>query len=510
MPSSLRSFFLFILFILGLIYLIGIPDYLNLRPQGPHQWRQSDCLSFTLNYSRQDNSLFEPEIHNLMSDNGESGLTAGEFPLLYYSVGKIWKVTGQQEWLYRLINLSIFILGLFALFKLVKDKTNSHLAAYFLSGMIFTIPVITFYAPNFLSNITALSFVMMGWYFANKFYNHRKTRDALLMILFFTLAPLLKITALISIIALLGVIAISVFVKGKIFTKNLDKKFWITVVLGTITILGSVYMWYSYASAYNTLHGGWFTFNNVWPIWEMEQEYLSEAFDFVFDVWVWEYFTPAGYFLLAVSFVGFIFWFKSIPLFAKLMLLFMLVGNLLYVLLWFKALRDHDYYIINLYALPIFLWVVVLIAAKNKLVLSSFTKKVGVLAALVLLVSSAVYGNKHLYNRYNGWFNNNGNNVHSSFFDITPYLRNELNVKYDERVITYPDPSYCITLYLADQKGWPMNKTNDIEFIEKAIGRSAKYILVNDSSFYDIEGVDELNLEEIGQHKKITVFKIPD
>jgi len=67
----------------------------------------------------------------------------------------------------------------------------------------------------------------------------------------------------------------------------------------------------------------------------------------------------------------------------------------------------------------------------------------------------------------------------------------------------------CITLYLADQKGWQMNKSDDVGFIKRYADLGAEYLLINDSSFYSIKGISSLELENIGQYKNITIFKIP-
>ncbi len=487
---------------------LSMQDYLLLRPQGPHQWRQTDCLSFALNYAQQDNSLLEPELHNLMSDGGESGKTIGEFPLLYFMVGKIWKITGVHEWIFRLLNFLIFAGGLYGVFQFLRIETQSFIVPAFAIAMIFTIPVLTFYAPNFLSNITAFSLVLMGWYQGYLVYKRNKWTNGVLMILLFALAGLLKITALISVLAMVGVFVVHLISGNRVFKNAITKQMWLLVGVGTTFILTVNISWYMYARAFNTLHGGWFTFNDLWPIWEMEPEQFEQTISFVKLVWVLEYFTPQGYWLSAISVGVLLVFFRSVPAFVKWLLLFIFLGCTLYLLLWFKALMDHDYYLINLYILPVFLWVTMLYVLHKKVHKNWISTVAGGAIATYMVVQSMAYSRGHLAFRYNGFFNDYGNNKFSSFFDITPYLRNTLGLTNETRIVTYADPSYSISLYLANQKGWPMKATEGADVLQGRIDLGAEYILVNDSSFYQIPNINKIPLTKVGQHKTVTIWAV--
>jgi len=85
-----NDFSLFMLVCLLSAILFSYPALLNLPPQTLHLWRQSDCLAFALNYY-DGQKFFEPRVYNYLNDNG---LCAGECPLIYYAVGKIWQFTG--------------------------------------------------------------------------------------------------------------------------------------------------------------------------------------------------------------------------------------------------------------------------------------------------------------------------------------------------------------------------------------------------------------------------------
>ena len=88
-------------------------------PQSVHIWRQTNGLSITQMYYNHNLNFFEPEIQHQMSDGGVSGKTAGEFPIIYVAVAKIWQVFGKSEWSFRLFQLIILFSGLFLLFRML-------------------------------------------------------------------------------------------------------------------------------------------------------------------------------------------------------------------------------------------------------------------------------------------------------------------------------------------------------------------------------------------------------
>ncbi|TNE29580.1 MAG: hypothetical protein EP346_06000 [Bacteroidetes bacterium] len=498
--------------LLGIFFASESYKYLELRPQGPHQWRQTDCASFTLNYAKDDLPLLEPSIHKLFSDNGTTGKTAGEFPLLYYFVGQVWKVTGQNEPLYRIINLSIFCLGLLALFRAIYPFIRHRALAYLLAALPLSIPVITYYAPNFLQNSTALSMVFIAWSFVSAFIRNPKIGYALLATLFFALGGLLKITALISFLALLGTLAIDLLWKfdSRVIFKT--KKRAITILSTSAAfVLGSSALWYKMARDYCTEHGGWFTFNDLWPIWRSTPEYIQSTFDRITDYWKFEFFTGAQYILLVLAIVFVLIKFKRLRFFEKSMIGFLVIGNLSYFLLWFNAAYDHDYYFINLYALPVFLLFVLF---KYTDLSRWLPKKVStpVLWALTIVALgwSASSASKSLHMRYNGWINGNGHNQFEDFFDITPYLRNELKIDRKVPVIVYPDPSYSISLYLADQVGWPIRRSANAAELWYSINlHQPAYILVNDTTDFNRRNyAEDLPIERVGNHKSVDIYQI--
>jgi len=91
----------------------------------------------------------------MFCDDGLSGKTAGEFPLLYWSVAQLWKITGKSEFLYRLVVLIISFTGLYAVFRASKKILNNNIQALFVGLLLFTSVPYVYYAANFLPNVPA-------------------------------------------------------------------------------------------------------------------------------------------------------------------------------------------------------------------------------------------------------------------------------------------------------------------------------------------------------------------
>lgn len=496
----------FTAFAIGLFLLLNLIDFLHLRPQSIHQWRQTVCLNITLNYAEQNNGFLQTETNLLNADQETTGIAMGEFPLFYYLMGKAWQVIGPSEFLYRTTTLLLFISALFAIYKALYRETENFMSSAFLSLIFIVLPVTAYYSVSFLMDGVALSTLILSWYC---FYRAYKDRAAIWYILFFvlfTLTGLFKVTLLISVIALL-VVSISSWLFPQLI--QIKNKHWVvpTIVLLMVAITFNI-LWYAYAISYNNQHGGWITENGIYPIWELTQEKWAIVFDWVKSYWYKQYAPPWFYILFLFTLISFLKAKAKIKehRFLAVLTLVTFMGTLTYVLLWIQVFDHHDYYVFAIY--PLFFGLVLLGFVSTWQSLTQIGQRVFTAFLGGILLISAVYTGKQLHFRLNGWPNGNGQNEFQAYFDITPYLRNKIGIDRTEKIVAYPDQSVCISLYLADQKGWQMNAEQDTSFLNSKIEKGASYVLVNDSSFYKIQGIEDIGLIQIGRHKGIDVLKV--
>lgn len=519
-----------IIFFACFFALIGLYHYFEIifmRPQSMHLWRQTDCLSLALNYYEHGMNFFKPEIHNQLADGGDSGYSAGEFPILYFGVAVIWKIFGYSEITYRLLVIIISFCGFFALYKTIEGLLKDAFWGIAVSLLIFTSPILVYYSANFLTNIPALSFSLIGWYLFFLFYKNKKNTFLYLSTLSFMLATLLKVPEAINFVLVLFIYFIDVFttqLKNKnivIFQKPLKQ------IIPFMFFFIGVISWYAYAKHFNDLHNGKYTFNDIWPIWRMTKEQIDKVYDFVTKIMMYQMFHNSVFYLCIASFTIMALVLKKLnKLYFMLMLLFLL-GSALYLILWFNALDAHDYYLINLLIAPAFILLVMLQFTKEHHEQIFLSKKNKILFSLLLILNVA-YCSANLKMRYwlgdnktqffatdyekgYWWYmNDNYINYKKALGEIEPYNRS-LGILSTDKVICMPDPSINISLYLMKQHGFTDYGNSDLkdaDRIKHAIKHGAKYLFIIDKELLKQEYLIPFTTKKIGEFKNILVYDL--
>ncbi len=344
--------------VLGLVVLFSAYEggrVLHTRPAPFHLWRQADCLSLTSNYHA-GQPFLQPAIHAQIADDGHSGLSAGEFPIVYWTMGQVWKITGQSEFAYRLFGILLHFIATWFFFQTLRRLLQSDYWALATALLLFTSPVIVYYSVGFLTDVPAFDLVLIGWYFVVRFAQEQRRRWWLWAMGFFALATLLKVSAGISLVAIMALLALAT-VAPKAFGEH--RKLlptagfaWVTIILG----LGAIMAWYVYAEQYNTLHNGRYTFNNIWPIWEMAPDEVDRAWTWARQILVFQIFDTTVWAVLGVAFVAVVMNVRRIPWPVTLLNGLLLIGVTAYTILWFHSLDSHDYYFINPMIALLVLW----------------------------------------------------------------------------------------------------------------------------------------------------------
>jgi len=315
---------------------------LDKGPLNAHIWRQTDCLSITRNYAEGADFL-KPEVNCLLADDFTSGRTAGEFPILYYGVGMFWKYFGESYFSFRLFYLLILFAGLFSFYKSLRILLNDHFWAISISALLFTSPLFVVYGISFVTDVPAFSFVLIALYYLLEYHLKHKRKLFFLSMAFFALAGLLKISSLIAFVFILFILLIESLSVKSLTDKKLfkcDRYEW----LGFISVILAIFSWYYYAEYYNTLHRMKYTFNSIYPIWNMKRENIGGLLRNVNNFPSYVFFSSSV--LSVLLFIGIqnLFLWKKIPVFAFLSNVLIIVGSFLYFILWGPLMGNHDYY----------------------------------------------------------------------------------------------------------------------------------------------------------------------
>lgn len=523
--SKLKFFKADLIFLL--IFIIFASFYydsvLNKGPLNAHLWRQTDCLSITRCYS-EGVSFFKPEMNIQLADNYKSGRTAGEFPILYFIVGMLWKLFGESYFIYRVFYLIILFTGLYSFFKSLKIIYNDTFWAIVISMLLFTSPVYVFYGVSFLTDAPAFSFILIALYYLLQYSRLDKKRLFYISMSFFALAGLLKISSLIAFVFLFSIFILESFSLKSLGNKKLFKCNIFEWVGFIITIL-TVFSWYYYAAQYNALHGFKYTFNNIYPIWLIKNNEITEIVKGIKNFTLNVFFSKSVLIsLLLIGLINLFLW-KKIPAFAYLSSIIIIIGSIIYFILWAPLMGIHDYYYIALLILFLgiilpFIWFI----KTNHYVIfnSSILKKlVGIFLIFNFLYCVNVIKLKTLSEKGNyrmipnrefvnlmKWTNSDAKNNWKRFESMKPYI-SKIGIKKEDLIISLPDKSFNISLFLVGQKGWTdyLNYNNK-EDIKNLINNGAKYLYISDKEILKKEYLKAFLSEQIGSYEGIEIFKL--
>lgn len=497
---------------------------LDKPPLNMHVWRQADCLSMTKKYQEGAN-FFEPEMHCQLADSLQTGKSAGEFPLLYYINGKIWNVTGESFLTYRVFYLLILIAGLICFYLSLMLVFQNVFWSVVITLLLYTSPAYVFYSVSFLTDAPAFSLMLVAIYFYIKYFINRKNYSLILATLFFTIAGLIKISSLI----LFGFFAFIYLIELVPQIKTLgNKQLYKNKIKEGVALLITpliVFVWVSYVGNYNELHGFKYTFNDIAPIWELDD--YKNLINGIKDTNSHIFYSRAMLFALFFILIVNLFTIKKTNLLGYLLNIIVFLGAALYFMLWGPLFGVHDYYYLPF--LSVFVSTIVsfayFIKHNNPYLLNNlFVKVFGIVflafnfiyCVSVIKLKTTNKGNDYITIGNSGlsvllnWSNSNLNETWHKFYKMRDYLL-ELGVKNTDKVIAIDDHSFNISLYLMDKDGWTnyLNYTKQ-EDINVLIQKGAKYLFVIDNSFLEKDFLKPFLQQQIGDYDGVKIFKLTE
>ena len=502
-----KSTILFILAVSFVAYQFQYHKTTFLRPQSIHAWRQSDGASFALNYYQHGMNFFKPELHNLKADENTSGYEVSEAPIICYLVACAYCVLGYHEFLFRLINGALFLLGMYYLFRTMKLWSGNSTLSILSSLLLFCSPVLAYYANSFMPNTSSLAFVFIAWYHFTAFYKNEKERHFYFSLFFFLLAAWLKIISLISLNALF----LAFLLETTSFFK-FDKKIFpsrSTTIWAFVLTYLLVALWYIYVFYYNHIHKSIYFNNKTMPFWQLNCHEILENLRDIKELWFNEYFNRSLYLIFFVVLIVNIGLRKRLNSFLIFTLTGLAIQVVVFVMLWFRQFHDHDYYFLDLYILFIFL-VMPLIEFSSYLKNRVYTMALVVVLTFALLFYNLGYVNNHISYRYdeNGWMNKEYK-YYKVFGEIKPYLRS-LGIHESDKVLCIGDPTNCYSLYLMNQFGWTQyGRTNsDSVGISHTIDKGATYMILFRDGDTKLDFIQSYTHKHLGTYKSVDIYDL--
>jgi hypothetical protein len=338
---------------------------------------------------------------------------------------------------------------------------------------------------------------------------------------FFALAGLVKVSALIIFIFIGFIFLLERLPIKTLGTKKLFEDW--KLGLGFACAIGAIVSWYTYAHFYNMSSEYMYTFNNVYPIWNLN---ASSSMDLLNDI---KNYTSRVYFsrpMLMVLFFLFFFnltLYKKIPLFPFLANIIVFLGAIIYFMLWAPLMGVHDYYFVALVCVFVGVVLPFIYYLRSNLP-EIFTGKItknavyvfmsfNLLIALstIKLKTTAKKGDYVIIDgpfvRKMKWFNND--NVKWQNMAKLSEKFESMGVKTSDKIICLSDDSFNASLFLMDRDGW----TNFQHFdsgpkIEKLISKGAKYLVIQEKDLKDKVFLEPFLTNKIGYEADLLIFRL--
>ena len=501
--------FLLILILFGLVY--NYHQVAFYKPVGIHQWRNSVSAAFPVNLYH-GGSFFTTQTNAMLSENSTSDVAVVEFPLIYFIISLFYRIFGVNEFWFRAFQVFIGFTGLVYLFKASQYFTRDWFYAAMVPLIIFTSPVYVFYLNNFIPDAVALSITFIGFYYFMKYTSTRRFRTWLVAMLFFLLAGLTKTSSLLPFFALGGVALIDwVSLRGK--DQGSYFQFEFRYIATFILVLALVFGWYLYAKIYSDTHGGSVSKVEIRPIWKLDSE-TTQATLMSMKIWFRKGAYHAKYFLIFT--VGL--FFATVILrnkanrFLYILNILVFAGAVAFTLLFFRSMRNHDYYQINnlFIFVPIYLTFFSVLSTALPGVYRSVWTKVVMGIVMLLLVINARDRMQFRYSERDMHFVSSSKAI--EMYDIEEILE-EIGIDRSQKVYCTPDRSMNISLYLCNRKGLTdfskFRSLNLEERLEQMKKVQIEYVILGSREPYqDVENLDEILGKKVGQTGGTEIFKL--
>lgn len=501
--------FCILLLSLGLAY--GYQDIFHYTPRSTHQWRQTDSASAALSYYRDGLNFFKPRMHYVMGGDGYV-TGAGEAPIFYYLVAVFYSIFGPHEGIFRLLCLLTLAIGLYLMGRIIKTETGDWFSALLPFSFIMASPLVAFYGFNFVPNVPAQGLAMVGIWFFYLYGKKQELRFFYWSMLFYSLAGLIKISALMSFVVILGVYGVELvglfkFRQGQRIFKDL-----LRVIPGFLLVLAAIFGWKLWADHFNEVHQCSYFLSKTKPIWELDAYAKQHIWERIVNIWVPVFYHH--YLLYGLGGIGLIALLtpRRQPPILYFSFWLIVIGCTGFLLLWYRQFDHHDYYALEMMLVPVGVITFFLLVLKRYFprFLQHWVFRLSIIAFLLYNVN---YAKDIVQLRYQP------DTIFMKHFNPTLYKNHEiqaflkgLGIAYPDKVISAPDQSPNNTLYVYNLIGWTelyMGRSMTAAKVIALSKEGAKYLIISDPTYLEHEELKSVLIKPMGSFENsIFVFDV--
>ncbi len=472
-------------------------------PVGVHQWRQADGASQAINYYQHDISFWTPQTHNL---DGKNGFAASEFPLIYWVAGWLYRVFGPHDGIVRCLTWFFAFIGWISAFYSGKLIFRNQWLALIPVGMLVTLPYHQYYSFNFLPDMPAFGMALLGIYSWFRFEEAGNRKFIWLFAGASALGMLVKVSSGIAFWAVLATILFRYLserdYRGKI------KPAAIQILISSFLVIAVNLAWIFYVRWFNEYYGTGRNLLKPIPIWEMDHESIVRNLDFFWNMWMndlmlkkvrWIF---AGLFFVLILFAG------RARRDLLILSVFVFLGAISYSMLFFRAFDEHDYYMINLAFFPFIVFIASVELLKRSFRFQNLVQILIVSGLLFILVTCLHHSGRIQTRRYKGSL---GGGYNPAFRSLSGFMVRH-GIPVDALVVSIPDGSPNISLYLMNRMGWSEIFEMQEGNMKEHIGDGAGFLVVSGAIVNHPEWYEPYMLPEmlVGDTAGIKIYRLQE
>jgi len=485
-------------------FFIGYQDILFFPPQGIHFIRQTDSLSFAMQYFNTGYHFWEPAVFHL---DGLDGKAASEFPVLYYLAALFYPFTGPNPVILKLITLIIVSFGFYSAYLLVRELLNNKFYAFITTFIMINSLVLLYYSNNVVPDSSALGFCFIGcFYFYKSNYEPEKRSFLPLSFLFFTLSCLLKITFFIIPFALF--LFFIIFLTNKRSTNSAKiRKVFFDVFVPFLSMCIICAAWIGFIKEYNFNNNSTLFLTQPHPVWEADSVLLKETWDNITGYWYNAYYnTDIFRFYFLTILVGLIIGIliKSIKVILPGILL---CAGISIMILFYSQFRDHDYYFIVLIPV-IFLMTVLSLEIVQNVYPSLFQLTIPKIAITGLLIISVINSKEKLKERYALKYDQYS--ISGKTLVDGKKILDSLGIPKNARIILLPEHSPNGGLLMLNRTGWTFPDTGkkSIKEFWYSVKSGGKYLICSDTTLLKNKTINNRIDIKIFENNNYKIYKL--
>ena len=327
-------------------------------PMARHNWAQADWYSISLGFIDNGFNFFKPQTYqlNLQFPADESivntqGITPADFPVIPYFAAIIMKITGiEHPAVFRILSLILAIFSIILLYKAILLHTRNFNRAILISGFIAFSPFLVYYRDGFLPSFNAFYLAILSAYPLAIYAKRQKTKYFGLVILLLTLSALVRFPNIKILLALALTMTYNT-----LFISRIKKRELFMVFTAILIVFG----YFMYNRHLALKYGSLFLSSPMPPT--SLPDFLNTTKHILPHFWNW--LTLPGFIIVIwlgmktlKSKLKFDYEQKKITVF----LIILTTGDLLYSILMLRQFPVHDYYMADVFLIPmltlIYVW----------------------------------------------------------------------------------------------------------------------------------------------------------